>query len=82
MQILKTTKSLCPECMSVIDAQIYEEGGVVYLGKTCEKHGRFDDIYWSDYEIFKRAEKYECIGQGFENQKTPVKDGCPFYCGI
>ncbi len=68
--------------MSVIDAQIYEDGGVVYLGKTCEKHGKYDDVYWSDYETFKRAEKYECIGQGLENPKTPVKDGCPFDCGI
>lgn len=82
MQLLRTTKSLCPECMSVIDAQIYEEGGVVYMGKTCEKHGKFEDIYWSDYEIFKRAEKFERIGQGLDNPKTPIKDGCPFDCGI
>ncbi len=82
MQVLKTTKSLCPECLSVIDAQIYEEGGVVYMGKTCEKHGRYDDVYWSDYELFKRAEKYESIGQGPNNPQTAVKDGCPFDCGI
>jgi len=82
MQILKTTKSLCPECLSVIDAQIYEDGGVVYIGKTCEKHGKYDDVYWSDYELFKRAEKYDSIGQGPDNPQTAVKDGCPFDCGI
>ena len=82
MKILKTTKSLCPECMSVIDAEIYEDGGVVFIGKECKEHGRFDDTYWSDYELFKRAEKYECIGEGISNPRTKVSRGCPFDCGI
>ncbi|MDD1776427.1 MAG: radical SAM protein [Candidatus Methanomethylicus sp.] len=82
MQILKKTQSLCPECMKVIDADIYEEGGVVYIGKNCEQHGRYDDIYWSDYEIFKKAEKYECIGEGLEKPKTESNKGCPYDCGI
>ncbi len=82
MRLIRTTKSLCPECMSVIDADIYEEGGAVFIGKTCEKHGRFEDVYWGDYELFKRAEKYECIGSGIENPRTAVERGCPFDCGI
>jgi len=82
MQILKTTQSLCPECMKVINADIYEDGGVVYIGKTCDQHGRFDDIYWSDYEIFKKAEKYECIGEGLESPKTKADKGCPSDCGL
>ena len=82
MQILKKTQSLCPECMKVIDAEIYEDGGVVYIGKACEQHGRYDDVYWSDYETFKRAEKYECVGEGLENPKTKTDKGCPYDCGI
>jgi uncharacterized radical SAM superfamily Fe-S cluster-containing enzyme len=68
--------------MSVIDAEIYEDGGVVYIGKTCQKHGRFEDIYWSDYELFKKAEEYECIGEGVANPRTSISKGCPYDCGI
>jgi len=82
MQTIKTTQSLCPECMNVIDAEIYEDGGVVYIGKTCPKHGRFEDVYWSDYELFKRAEEYECIGEGVRNPRTQTSKGCPYDCGI
>lgn len=82
MQIIKVTKSLCPECMKVLDAEIYEEGGAVFIGKTCPDHGRFDDLYWNDYEQFQRAEKYECIGTGIENPRTGVSKGCPYDCGI
>jgi uncharacterized radical SAM superfamily Fe-S cluster-containing enzyme len=82
MQIIKTTKSLCPECMNVIEAEIYEDKGVVYIGKTCLKHGRFEDVYWSDYELFKRAEEYECVGEGVENPRTSTSKGCPYDCGI
>jgi len=82
LQTIKVTKSLCPECMKVLDAEIYEEGGQVFIGKTCPEHGRFDDIYWSDYEQYKRAEKYECIGTGMENPRTGISKGCPYDCGI
>ncbi|MGQ9759187.1 MAG: tetraether lipid synthase Tes [Candidatus Methanomethylicaceae archaeon] len=82
MQILKRTKSLCPECLQVLEADIYEEGGVVYIGKTCPSHGRFDDIYWSDYDLFKKVEAYECIGEGITNPRTITNRGCPYDCGI
>ncbi|MDI9644706.1 MAG: radical SAM protein, partial [Candidatus Verstraetearchaeota archaeon] len=82
MHVLKKTKSLCPECLKVLDAEIYEDGGVVYIGKSCTEHGRFDDVYWSDYSLFERAEGYETIGDGVENPRTSQGSGCPFDCGI
>jgi hypothetical protein len=42
------TKSLCPECMEVIDAELHEEGGKILINKRCEKHGEFEDVYWGD----------------------------------
>lgn len=35
---MKSTKSLCPECLAVIDASILEENGKIILEKTCKKH--------------------------------------------
>jgi len=51
---MRSTKSLCPECLAVIDASIIEENGKMILEKTCRKHGYFKDIYWSDPVQFKR----------------------------
>jgi len=82
MNIIKKTKSICPECLKVLDATIFEEDNVVYIRKTCPEHGTFQDVYWSDYEQYLRAKKFEYIGSGLNNPRTETKLGCPFDCGI
>ena len=39
--------------MKRIPMRIYEEEGVIYLEKTCPEHGKFEDIYWGDAELYK-----------------------------
>jgi hypothetical protein len=78
--------SLCPECMQRISMRIYEENGIIYLEKTCSEHGKFEDIYWGDAELFKwfydnwYSARYK--GSGLENPHTKTEKGCPFDCGI
>jgi 7,8-dihydro-6-hydroxymethylpterin dimethyltransferase len=50
MNTIKSTKSICPECLQVLDATILEDGGKVYIKKECPEHGAFQELYWSDYE--------------------------------
>ena len=50
MQVIKETKSLCPECLKVLEATIFEEENKVYITKTCPEHGKVTELYWSDYE--------------------------------
>jgi hypothetical protein len=82
MQPLKETQSLCPECLKVIDATIYEENGKVYMQKTCHEHGEFRDLYWSDYRQYIRAEKFRQTGEGLNNPRTKTRKGCPYDCGL
>ncbi|MEM1674679.1 MAG: radical SAM protein [Candidatus Bathyarchaeia archaeon] len=82
MREIKRTKSICPECLRVLDAVIFEENNVVYIRKECPEHGPFEDVYWSDYKIYERAKKFDLIGDGLENPRTTVKSGCPYDCGI
>lgn len=78
--------SVCPECLKRIPMRIYEEEGVIYLEKTCPEHGKFEDVYWGDAELFKWF--YEgwynsrYMGNGLENPHTKTVNGCPFDCGI
>jgi uncharacterized radical SAM superfamily Fe-S cluster-containing enzyme len=82
MNVIKTTKSLCPECLKVVDATIFEEDGKVYMKKECPAHGLFQELYWSDYEQYLRAEKFRYDGEGLYNPRTKTVKGCPYDCGI
>ncbi len=78
---MRSTKSLCPECLAVIDGWILEENGKMILEKTCKKHGYFEDIYWSDAEQFRRFEHYWHDGEGIFNPNCNDSN-CPHSCGI
>ncbi len=78
------TKSLCPRCLKVIDAHVYEKDGKILMQKSCEEHGEFDDVYWSDANLYKEFERW--LFQDNEGtagiQLTPSERGCPFDCGL
>ena len=82
LKIIKQTKSICPECFEVLDATIYEDNNKVYIKKECSKHGNFQDIYWSDYKQYQRAEQFRYEGDGMANPRTETKLNCPLDCGI
>ncbi|MEM0301866.1 MAG: radical SAM protein [Archaeoglobaceae archaeon] len=75
------TRSLCPECLAIIDAEVYAENGKVMIKKVCKEHGEFEDVYWGDVELFKRASRFARDGKGIENPITQ-KGNCPFSCGL
>ncbi len=79
---IKETESLCPECFKVLTATVYEKDGKVYMEKTCLEHGRFNELVWSDYKQYSRAEKYRRVGEGLTNPRTQTSKGCPNDCGI
>ncbi len=82
MKPIKDTKSICPECLQALDAQIYEDGGKVFIKKECLQHGKFTELYWSDYDQYQRAESFRFDGEGIENPRTQKVKGCPLDCGI
>lgn len=68
--------------MRVVEAEVVEDGGRVLIKKACPNHGEFEDVYWSDAELYKRAERFSHVGEGVENPRTRERRGCPFDCGI
>ncbi len=80
---IKRTASLCPECLKTIGADIFERDGKVWIRKACEKHGTFEDLYWGDYELYKRAEKWARDAKGIHNPNvTKENPVCPRDCGL
>ena len=79
---IKGTKSLCPECGKTLDAEVFNEGGKVYIKKTCDEHGEFVNTYWSDDEIYERVNKFEPSITSVENPCVDDVGPCPSNCGL
>ncbi len=72
----KETKSVCPECGKILDATLFDKDGKVFMDKTCPEHGKFCDVYWSDTELFLKAEDFAHDGIGLRNPMDKnLKDG-------
>ncbi len=79
----RTLRSLCPECLRTIPADEFVEDGRVVMQKTCQDHGSFRDIIFSDAEMFRRMEEWHFgDGQGFANPAGDGEGECPRRCGI
>ncbi len=89
-RIIRFTESLCPTCVSEgkyesmrVEAMVYEELGKVWLAKRCEEHGDTREMYWEDYEMYKRASEYADPGIKLSNPGiTASKIRCPTNCGL
>jgi len=55
--ILKTTISLCPECLCDVPATIREADGMAVMSKTCPEHGFFEGIVERDVEFYKMVQR-------------------------
>jgi uncharacterized radical SAM superfamily Fe-S cluster-containing enzyme len=78
----KKTQSLCPECLKVVPATIFEQDGKVMMEKECSEHGKVMDVYWSDKDMYLRAERFAYDGAGIENPVIPNATVCPNECGL
>ena len=79
----KEIQSLCPECKDVIKATLFEEDGRVVMEKSCPIHGDFKDIYWSDAELYLKAERWVFEeGKGIMNPEVKEANQCPDECGL
>ena len=77
------TQSLCPECLSVIDASIFEKDDKIFMEKTCDQHGFFYDLISSDAKFFKlMLERDYGSSSPVTNPMESKNMTCPNNCGI
>lgn len=79
--LIRKTKSICPQCNAIIDADIFERDGKVFISKTCTEHGHVEDLYFGSYEMYKRFDKFRHEGKAVENPSTKCTE-CPNCCGL
>lgn len=82
MKEITKTGSLCPTCLRIIPAKIFEEDGKVWISKRCPTHGKTEDLYYGSYEMYKKARKFARDGKGVNNPNVKTKKPCPKNCGL
>ncbi|HUX99000.1 MAG TPA: radical SAM protein [Candidatus Deferrimicrobium sp.] len=81
--LIKTTKSICPECQQILDAQYVEEDGQAYMVKKCPDHGPFKDLVSINAKHFRWIQQFTFDSDAkILNPQVPHKiKGCPHDCG-
>jgi len=76
------TRSICPECRRVIDAQVLLREGKVYMRKRCPEHGPFEALVYADAGAYVRNARFNKPGTIPLHFSHEVREGCPYDCGL
>jgi hypothetical protein len=79
---LEHTKSICPVCKAVIDAEVNVRDNKVFLRKRCRDHGQFEAKLYGDAEMYVDMQRFNKPGTLPLQTQTEVRDGCPLDCGL
>ena len=80
--MIKKTISLCPICLKPLEAEVYEKDDAIWIKKECPEHGKFDNTYWNNAEIYHKVNEISPIHQNITNPQIDLDEGCPSNCGI
>jgi uncharacterized radical SAM superfamily Fe-S cluster-containing enzyme len=80
--LIETTQTLCPICLKIVEGQVLEREGKVYLRRNCPDHGIREGIISSDIEMYQEAERFNKPGTVPLQWYAHVERGCPYDCGI
>lgn len=78
----KTTKSTCPQCRKIVDADVVFRENRVYFKKHCKEHGASEAMVSEDAAYYAKAYGYTRPGSIPHGFTEEVKGGCPTDCGL
>jgi hypothetical protein len=81
-RVLGSTQSICPNCKTVLDAELLVRDGRVVLSRTCPDHGAFEAVVYGDAERYLEIQRFDKPGESPLERQTEVVRGCPHDCGI
>ncbi len=79
---LEQTRSICPVCRQVLEAEVLGRDGKVFLRKRCPDHGEFEALVYGDAERYVEIQRYNKPGERPLRLQTEAVEGCPRDCGI
>ncbi|MDP7982078.1 MAG: radical SAM protein [Conexivisphaerales archaeon] len=83
-EYVRSTLSVCPYCSRLLPAAIVARDNKVYIRKRCPEHGEIEEVYWSDYEMYRRFLRYWHDGKGTAAPTFPLQgeNVCTQNCGL
>jgi uncharacterized radical SAM superfamily Fe-S cluster-containing enzyme len=79
---LELTRSICPVCRQLLEAEVLSRAGKVYLRKRCPQHGEFEALVYGDAKRYLEIQRYNKPGERPLRLQTEAVEGCPRDCGI
>ena len=80
--IIGRTKSVCPVCLRVLDAEKRVGRDGIYLDKNCPEHGQFSALIWEgNMASYLRWNTRNSAVDPPKDGRAPEK-GCPLDCGL
>lgn len=76
------TRSMCPQCRRMIDAQILLRDNKVYMRKRCPDHGLFEMLIYGDAQAYTANARFNKPGTLPLAYTTEIAQGCPYDCGL
>jgi uncharacterized radical SAM superfamily Fe-S cluster-containing enzyme len=76
------TRSICPDCRRVIDAQVILRDNKVYMRKRCPQCGPFEALVYGDAAAYVALSKYNKPGTIPLARGSEIREGCPYDCGL
>jgi uncharacterized radical SAM superfamily Fe-S cluster-containing enzyme len=80
--VLARTKSICPRCRRLLDAELAVRAGRVVLRRSCPDHGEFAAVVYGDSERYLEIQRFNKPGESPLERQTASVRGCPHDCGI
>lgn len=82
MSVIRTTRSLCPVCLSQIPADLVSRDEKMYMVKNCPEHGHFEDLYYGDASLYNRLMADFTSGSGIKQPLAEYHGKCAQNCGL
>jgi len=82
VEILYTTKSVCPVCLQSIHADICRDIDEIFLVKNCQEHGRFEAVIWRGEPDFLSWARFKKNAANTFPRQVNTQDNCPHNCGL
>jgi uncharacterized radical SAM superfamily Fe-S cluster-containing enzyme len=76
------TRSICPNCRRVIDAQIILRDNKVLMRKRCPQCGPFEALVYGDAQAYVSLSKFNKPGTIPLERGAEIHNGCPHDCGL
>ena len=79
---IEHTKSICPVCKIVLEAEVNVRENKVFLRRTCPDHGVIEGLIYGDAEMYFDSLRYNKPGTLPLETQTHTEHGCPLDCGL